>query len=202
MSLNNISRNPNSHRSLIQILDAEMFDVLQQQSDFTHFYFCYRWFLLDFKRELLYDDIFLVWEVIWSARHVSSENFVLFLALALLEHYRDIILQRCMDFSDIVKFFNGMVADGVGCSREVSWHNCVFGYLQIWPNCITFETCWVWLAVWSCSCRLCWRISEANLYLNIYMNIFEYTQIIIHMGCTIVCVCWKHVRTSYIIRYM
>ncbi|GFY12161.1 small G protein signaling modulator 2 [Trichonephila clavipes] len=37
-------------RSLIQILDSEMFDLMHQNGDYTHFYFCYRWFLLDFKR--------------------------------------------------------------------------------------------------------------------------------------------------------
>jgi small G protein signaling modulator 1 len=37
-------------RSLIQILDAEIFDLMHQNGDYTHFYFCYRWFLLDFKR--------------------------------------------------------------------------------------------------------------------------------------------------------
>ena len=34
----------------VQILDPEMFEHLQQNGDLTHFYFCYRWFLLDFKR--------------------------------------------------------------------------------------------------------------------------------------------------------
>ena len=37
-------------RSLIQILDSEMFELMHQNGDYTHFYFCYRWFLLDFKR--------------------------------------------------------------------------------------------------------------------------------------------------------
>lgn len=37
-------------RSLIQILDNEMFELMHQNGDYTHFYFCYRWFLLDFKR--------------------------------------------------------------------------------------------------------------------------------------------------------
>ncbi|XP_017156532.1 small G protein signaling modulator 1 [Drosophila miranda] len=95
-------------RSLIQILDSEMYDLMDSNGDYTHFYFCYRWFLLDFKRELVYDDVFATWEVIWAAKHVASGNFVLFLALALLETYRDIILSNSMDFTDVIKFFNEM----------------------------------------------------------------------------------------------
>ncbi|KAG8455734.1 hypothetical protein GDO86_001791 [Hymenochirus boettgeri] len=95
-------------RSLIQILDSELFELMHQNGDYTHFYFCYRWFLLDFKRELVYDDVFSVWETIWAAKHVSSAHFVLFIALALVEVYRDIILENNMDFTDIIKFFNEM----------------------------------------------------------------------------------------------
>ncbi|KAM8818224.1 small G protein signaling modulator 2 isoform 3-T3 [Rhynchonycteris naso] len=93
-------------RSLIQILDSELFELMHQNGDYTHFYFCYRWFLLDFKRELLYEDVFAVWEVIWAAQHISSEHFVLFIALALVEVYREIIRDNNMDFTDIIKFFN------------------------------------------------------------------------------------------------
>ncbi|XP_041936959.1 small G protein signaling modulator 1 isoform X2 [Alosa sapidissima] len=95
-------------RSLIQILDSELFELMQQNGDYTHFYFCYRWFLLDFKREMVYDDVFSAWETIWAARSVSSSHFVLFIALALVEHYRDIILENNMDFTEIIKFFNEM----------------------------------------------------------------------------------------------
>ncbi|EFX65737.1 hypothetical protein DAPPUDRAFT_332886 [Daphnia pulex] len=95
-------------RSLIQILDGELFDLMHQNGDYTHFYFCYRWFLLDFKRELIYEDVFLVWETIWAARSISSPHFVLFVALALVQHYREIILANAMDFTDIIKFFNEM----------------------------------------------------------------------------------------------
>uniref|UniRef100_A0A8D3BJE8 Small G protein signaling modulator 1a n=1 Tax=Scophthalmus maximus TaxID=52904 RepID=A0A8D3BJE8_SCOMX len=95
-------------RSLIQILDSELFELMHQNGDYTHFYFCYRWFLLDFKRELVYEDVFAVWETIWAAKYVSSSHFVLFIALALVEIYRDIILENNMDFTDIIKFFNEM----------------------------------------------------------------------------------------------
>uniref|UniRef100_A0A087Y1N1 Small G protein signaling modulator 1 n=1 Tax=Poecilia formosa TaxID=48698 RepID=A0A087Y1N1_POEFO len=95
-------------RSLIQILDSELFELMHQNGDYTHFYFCYRWFLLDFKRELVYDDVFAVWETIWAAKYASSSHFVLFIALALVEVYRDIILENNMDFTDIIKFFNEM----------------------------------------------------------------------------------------------
>ncbi|XP_050677563.1 small G protein signaling modulator 1-like [Leptidea sinapis] len=95
-------------RSLIQILDCELYELMHAHGDYTHFYFCYRWFLLDFKRELLYQDVFSAWELIWAARFVASEHMVLFIALALLETYRDVILANTMDFTDIIKFFNEM----------------------------------------------------------------------------------------------
>lgn len=58
--------------------------------------------------ELVYEDVFSVWETIWAAKHIASSHFVLFIALALVESYRDIILSNSMDFTDIIKFFNGL----------------------------------------------------------------------------------------------
>ncbi|CDQ89164.1 unnamed protein product [Oncorhynchus mykiss] len=114
-------------RSLIQILDSEIFELMHQNGDYTHFYFCYRWFLLDLKRELVYDDVFAVWETIWAAKDASSSHFVLFIALALVEVYRDIILENNMDFTDIIKFFNGKLSN-----NESTIHSVVCGALKVW----------------------------------------------------------------------
>jgi hypothetical protein len=105
-----MDRNFASLNSLIQILDSGLYDHIQQCGDYAHqFFFAYRWFLLDFKRELVYDDIFTVWETIWSAQNTCTKHFPLFIALALIEIYRDIIIDNNMDYTDIIKFFNGNV---------------------------------------------------------------------------------------------
>ena len=51
-------------------------------------------FLLDFKREFSYPHVYRVWETIWAAGHVASPQFGLFIALSLVETYRDIIIDR------------------------------------------------------------------------------------------------------------
>ncbi|GMT19332.1 hypothetical protein PFISCL1PPCAC_10629 [Pristionchus fissidentatus] len=97
-------------RSLVQVVDPHIFSLLSTSADFTQLYFSYRWFLLDFKRELPYDGVFRVWETIWACGHLQSKSFPLFFSLAMLTNYRDTILANNMDFADLIKFFNDMTA--------------------------------------------------------------------------------------------
>ncbi|KAE9418917.1 hypothetical protein Angca_002346, partial [Angiostrongylus cantonensis] len=103
-------------RSLIQVVDPQVFALLTSTSDATHLYFSYRWFLLDFKRELSYDSIFRVWETIWAAARTFTPHFPLFFGLAMVTNYREVIVANKMDFTDMIKFFNEM-SERHDCSR-------------------------------------------------------------------------------------
>ncbi|CDW59213.1 small G protein signaling modulator 2 [Trichuris trichiura] len=93
---------------LLQVVDHELFDLVYRNGDYTHCFFCYRWFLLDFKRELTYEDTFAVWETIWSANKHLSTNFSVFVAFGLIQLYRDIIVDNSMEFADIIRFYADM----------------------------------------------------------------------------------------------
>ncbi|KAF5403686.1 hypothetical protein PHET_02955 [Paragonimus heterotremus] len=101
-----MDENFSSLRALVHVMDHELTEHMQACGEFSHFYFCYRWFLLDFKREFNYLDIFRVWETLLAAMHHISSRFEMFVALALIQSYRDVIINTRMEFTDILKFFN------------------------------------------------------------------------------------------------
>ncbi|KAK0197171.1 rab-GTPase-TBC domain-containing protein [Armillaria mellea] len=58
-------------------------------------------FLIAFKREFPFDDVLRLWEVLWTDYY--SNDFVLFVALAVLESHRDMILRYLVEFDEILK---------------------------------------------------------------------------------------------------
>ena len=88
-------------------MEPELFSRILNVTDFTCIYFAYRWLLLDFKRELTYAETFRVWEVIWAAQMTVSPHFQIFFALAMLTQYREVLIENEMDYTDVLKFFNG-----------------------------------------------------------------------------------------------
>jgi hypothetical protein len=51
--------------------------------------------LITFKREFSFDDVVRLWEVIWT--NYYSDEFVLFVALGVLESHRDVILRYLVE---------------------------------------------------------------------------------------------------------
>jgi hypothetical protein len=53
------------------------------------------WVLIAFKREFPFDDVLRLWEVLWTDYY--SNEFMLFVALAVLESHRDVILRYLVE---------------------------------------------------------------------------------------------------------
>uniref|UniRef100_A0A1I8GPI5 Rab-GAP TBC domain-containing protein n=2 Tax=Macrostomum lignano TaxID=282301 RepID=A0A1I8GPI5_9PLAT len=104
-------------RLLLQSLDPQLHGHLQRcggrgchgcsAKPFERFQ---RWFLYDFKFEFPHDDIMLVWETVWAASELlgSSDSFSAFVAMAMLQEYRRQILDRDLDFDQIMQFYDEM----------------------------------------------------------------------------------------------
>uniref|UniRef100_H3DEM2 Small G protein signaling modulator 1 n=1 Tax=Tetraodon nigroviridis TaxID=99883 RepID=H3DEM2_TETNG len=93
-------------RSLIQILDSELFELMHQNGDYTHFYFCYRWFLLDFKRALRVDKIKSAH--LKSSRPSNTCTLTLTFSLEYKQPLRKLPGVSSRTGAHIIKFFNEM----------------------------------------------------------------------------------------------
>ncbi|EGO20894.1 hypothetical protein SERLADRAFT_452033 [Serpula lacrymans var. lacrymans S7.9] len=90
-------------QELISVMDPELYRHLEK-TDGLNLFFCFRWVLIAFKREFPFDDVLRLWEVLWT--NYYSNNFVLFVALAVLESHRDMILRYLVEFDELLKYCN------------------------------------------------------------------------------------------------
>lgn len=90
---------------LVELLDSPLHKYLKQ-TDCLNYFFCFRWILIQFKREFEYEDVMRLWEVFWT--HYLTEHFHLYMCVALLKKYRRKIVQEQMDFDTLLKFINGL----------------------------------------------------------------------------------------------
>eukprot|EP00249_Psilotum_nudum_P016251 c25747_g1_i3 orf=143-2287(+) len=88
---------------LVQLLDVPLHNYLKQ-SDCLNYFFCFRWILIQFKREFEYENVMQLWEVLWT--HYLSEHMHLYMCVALLKRYRKKIVDEQMDFDTLLKFIN------------------------------------------------------------------------------------------------
>ncbi|KAF8163248.1 rab-GTPase-TBC domain-containing protein [Crassisporium funariophilum] len=90
-------------QQLIEVMDPELFRHLEK-TDGLNLFFCFRWVLISFKREFPFEDVLRLWEVLWTDYY--THGFVLFVALAILESHRDMILRYLVEFDEILKYCN------------------------------------------------------------------------------------------------
>lgn len=88
---------------LCQLLDPKLYEHLQRL-DSTNFFFFFRMLLVWFKREFDWLDILRLWEGLWTDYY--SANFHLFIAMAILEKHRNVILEHLKGFDEVLKYVN------------------------------------------------------------------------------------------------
>ncbi|KAK9766721.1 GTPase activating protein [Basidiobolus ranarum] len=89
--------------ALIRIMDPPMYRHLEK-TDSSNLFFCFRWLLIWFKREFEYENVMRLWEVLWTD-HISKD-FHLFVALAIINQNRRVILEELTAFDEILKWAN------------------------------------------------------------------------------------------------
>ncbi|KAH0970289.1 hypothetical protein GBA52_022445 [Prunus armeniaca] len=88
---------------LVELLDIPLHNHFTQH-DCLNYFFCFRWVLIQFKREFEFDKTMRLWEVLWA--HYPSEHLHLYVCVAILKRHRSKIIGEQMDFDTLLKFIN------------------------------------------------------------------------------------------------
>uniref|UniRef100_A0A3Q3FA21 TBC1 domain family, member 15 n=1 Tax=Labrus bergylta TaxID=56723 RepID=A0A3Q3FA21_9LABR len=89
--------------SLLRLLDVSFWNYLESQ-DSGYLYFCFRWLLIRFKRELSFQDVLRLWEVMWTG--LPCQNFHLLVCCAILDSEKHKIMEENYGFNEILKHIN------------------------------------------------------------------------------------------------
>ncbi|KAI9762859.1 MAG: GTPase activating protein [Chaenotheca gracillima] len=88
---------------LVQLMDPKLYLHLQS-ADSTNFFFFFRMLLVWYKREFEWLDVLRLWEALWT--DWLSGSFHLFIALAILEKHRTVIIDHLKHFDEVLKYIN------------------------------------------------------------------------------------------------
>ncbi|XP_023730518.2 uncharacterized protein LOC111878244 isoform X2 [Lactuca sativa] len=88
---------------LVELLDSPLHSYFKQK-DCLNCFFCFRWILIQFKREFEYDKLLRLWEVLWT--HYPSEHLHLYMCIAILKRNRAKIMGEKMGFDTLLQYIN------------------------------------------------------------------------------------------------
>lgn len=86
---------------LVNLMDPCLWNHLQA-ADSTNFFF--RMILVWYKREFAWMDVLRLWEGLWT--DYLAADFHLFVALAILDKHRDVIMGHLRAFDEVLKYVN------------------------------------------------------------------------------------------------
>ncbi|KAL3118509.1 hypothetical protein niasHT_000274 [Heterodera trifolii] len=92
-------------KSLVEIVNPRLANYLESH-DSDHMYFCFRWILVAFKRELNYEDTQYLWEVLWTG--IPCRSFLLLFCVAILDAQTDVIIENRFGLTEILKHVNNL----------------------------------------------------------------------------------------------
>jgi hypothetical protein len=92
---------------LVQLMDPALYLHLQS-ADSTNFFFFFRMLLVWYKREFDYPDVLRLWEALWT--DYLSSGFHLFVALAILEKHRAVIMEHLQHFDEVLKYSTSLAS--------------------------------------------------------------------------------------------
>ncbi len=86
---------------LVAFMDPRLHAHLRA-AESTNFFFFFRMLLVWYKREFAWPDVLRLWEALWT--DLPSANLHLFVALAILEKHRDVIMTHLLHFDEVLKY--------------------------------------------------------------------------------------------------
>jgi hypothetical protein len=90
---------------LVKLLIPNLYSHLKS-IDSDNMFCCYRWLLIQFKREFNFETIMRVWELFWC--DYLTRHHHIFLALAILDIHNHIIIEHLQGLDEVLKYINDL----------------------------------------------------------------------------------------------
>ena len=90
-------------RELVRYFLPDFYDYLEGK-DALNLFFCFRWLLVLFKREMPYESVFLLWSAFWT--DFRTPHFHLFVCLAVVQSQQRTIVRKGLEFDEILLHIN------------------------------------------------------------------------------------------------
>jgi hypothetical protein len=92
-------------KQLTQLMIPKLYSHLEKSGS-DEFFFLFRQLLVWFKREFSWDDVCTLWEVLWT--DYLSGQFHIFIALAILDKHKEVIMEHLREFDEVLKYINDL----------------------------------------------------------------------------------------------